>query len=1042
MKVITNFEYISTKSDRVKNIHIPRLNDIEYPPLYKRQEDCLKKIIGNNFISIKMPTGSGKSTIILMHIYDLLEKSPKTKALVITPQKIITRNYSTCVYMYNEKPVMINPDILDSTNNIENLKEFLSDPPAGGIDSRIKICTHSSAVKLFKKLNNTERKKIFKNVFVWFDEAHHSSVAEYDDGTIENNILAELMNFLIENSNGVGLASATLYRSDNSNVVDKKHMDKFVTFKYDYYAYLNDCRWLKKIKYTTLLYNKSRKEAIEFVLKRKKNKKSTIAFYIPHARSKKMKCKYSEVEDIKRIAKKYHLSVLDLVHETTQDKNARRLNDLNSKFKKHKNKTRLSEHVDVIIALNMGKEGFDFLSIDTIVLLEDRRSLTDVMQTTGRALRDYFGKTLVNIFHILPGYLNKIDAEASLDIIKENIGAYGLALKMEDIITPLPQIKGCPEGSILETDDENYDILVSKIYDMYLNSIINEVPLNITVKQKWQFLKNKVIEILLDDEILDQKIQNKVWNRLKARIAIKSYKIEGMRYEIAWNDIEKSIDPCMLGLSYIKTFGYKNIKEYRINRKKEFLTYEECKKEINKIKPKIKSRHEYYKASKKDILPVGCPPVPNYWYRNNGWINWRIFLNKGNGSIHRNAMKKALLYLAKAGKEKPGRKTKGLINGFTGRQLYKYFCVCRSGKSEFYKELIKIRPDWVETTNTLYERKRETMEQMAKNMKKVPKKDGKRIINGFTEKELNSTFKEEKKKDTVWYRKIIKINPDWAKTDSDKKLEIMEQMARKGMSIPKRNSTRKINKQYTEDSLSLSFESQKSRNTDWYQKIIKINPAWKRRTPQSRINMQLKILENLALKGMDLPLPKEIYKNSKYFTEVQLYSFFSQQREKDKHWYEKIIKTRPDWKIGRCKISKKLEIMEQMARKGLDRPSYKSNRKIDKYVEKTLYAIFKAQRKQNTKWYKELIKIRPEWATNPAKNKVNKKLEIMKKMAVKGIDRPKSNSIRKIEKYCTEAQLYRNFCDQREKNTKWYKEIIKLRPDWALRTYERLKKIS
>jgi len=953
MKVITNFEYISTKSDWVKNIHIPRINDIEYPPLYKRQEQCLKKIIDNKLVSIKMPTGSGKSTIILMHIYDLLEKSSKTKALVITPQKIITRNYSTCVYMYNEKPVMINPDILDSTNNIENLKEFLSDPPAGGIDSRIKICTHSSAVKLFKKLDNTERKRIFKNVFVWFDEAHHSSVAEYDDGTIENNILAKFMNFLIGNSNEVGLASATLYRSDNSNVVDKKHIDKFVTFKYDYYAYLNDCRWLKKIKYTTLLYNKSRKEAIEFVLKRKKNKKSTIAFYIPHARSKKMKCKYSEVEDIKRIAKKYHLSVLDLVHETTQDKNARRLNDLNSKFKKHKNKTRLSEHVDVIIALNMGKEGFDFLSIDTIVLLEDRNSLTDVMQTTGRALRDYFGKTLVNIFHTLPGYLNKIDAETNLNIIKENIGAYGLALKMEDIITPLPKIKGCPEDSILETDDENYDILVSKIYDMYLNSIINEVPLDITVKQRWQFLKNKVIEILLDDEILDQKIQNKIWNRLKARIAIKSYKIEGMRYELTWNDIEKNIDPCTLGFSYIKTFGYEDITEYRRTHKKEFFTYEECKKEIEKIKPKLNSFPAYAEIYKKGILPPGYPAYPHIYYKDRGWINWYVFLGKENNVAKK---QQALLYLAKRSEGRPlltarpqSKENNSTINGYTIKQLINYFYQHRSRNSELYKKIIKIRPEWQKTRNILNKEKKVIIEQMVKNMERVLKQNGKRVIGGFTEKQLSTIFYTERSKKTNWYQKIIKINTDWGKTDYETKLEVLERMAKTGMLRPQYCGKRKISKYHTENKLYNSFAAQQQRNTDWYQRIIKMNPAWKRADSW----VALKTIENMALAKKDRPS----------HVERNLYYVFRRQKIKNSQWYQRVLKLRPDWgeKLVCANLNKKLETIEQLARNELDRLHRNSDRKIDKYYEKNLCHVFERQRKQNTYWYQKIIKIRPDW---------------------------------------------------------------------------------
>jgi hypothetical protein len=137
------------------------------------------------------------------------------------------------------------------------------------------------------------------------------------------------------------------------------------------------------------------------------------------------------------------LKVADLVDDTDPARRARVLGAL--KDPAHKNDR---EHVDVIVALGMAKEGFDWIWCEHALTIGYRSSLTEVVQIIGRATRDAPGKERARFTNLIaePAAEQSAVAEAVNDMLK----AISASLLMEQVLAPryefTPRNAGAQEG--------------------------------------------------------------------------------------------------------------------------------------------------------------------------------------------------------------------------------------------------------------------------------------------------------------------------------------------------------------------------------------------------------------------------------------------------------------------------------------------------------------------------------------------------------------------------------------------------------------------
>src|SRR5213078_504857 len=92
------------------------------------------------------------------------------------------------------------------------------------------------------------------------------------------------------------------------------------------------------------------------------------------------------------------------------------------------------DHVDIIIALGMAKEGFDWIWCEHALTVGYRASLTEIVQIIGRATRDAPGKTRARFTNLIA----EPDAaeEAVTEAVNDTLKAIAASLLMEQVLDP------------------------------------------------------------------------------------------------------------------------------------------------------------------------------------------------------------------------------------------------------------------------------------------------------------------------------------------------------------------------------------------------------------------------------------------------------------------------------------------------------------------------------------------------------------------------------------------------------------------------------
>ena len=92
------------------------------------------------------------------------------------------------------------------------------------------------------------------------------------------------------------------------------------------------------------------------------------------------------------------------------------------------------DHVDMIIALGMAKEGFDWIWCEHALTIGYRSSLTEIVQIIGRATRDAPDKSHARFTNLIA----EPDAESSdvAEAVNETLKAIAASLLMEQVLAP------------------------------------------------------------------------------------------------------------------------------------------------------------------------------------------------------------------------------------------------------------------------------------------------------------------------------------------------------------------------------------------------------------------------------------------------------------------------------------------------------------------------------------------------------------------------------------------------------------------------------
>lgn len=395
-----------------------------------------KKVYGQRdrqYLLLKAPPASGKSRAFMYVALDKLYNQGLKKVIIAVPEKSIGASFDKTNLTDGGFFADWNPSddynlcyagADNSSRKVQTFKDFLHQDK-----ENILICTHATLRFAFAALDVKE----FDGVFLGIDEFHHASA------DIDSSKLGDLVKGVIEGSSAHIMAmTGSYFRGDGVAVLTPEVERKITTVTYSYYDQLSGYKYLKGITLWYDFYQGRYFDRLETVLDT--HRKTII--HIPNVNSiESTGQKYNEVDWIIDIIGTAHKETPEgYIPVTTADGRILKVIDLVDEENREAKQRYLREHaeerdaIDIIIALNLAKEGFDWPACEHMLTVGYRGSLTEIVQIIGRCTRDYPGKSEAYFTNLIaePDATLQDVATATNNLLK----AITASLLMEQVLMP------------------------------------------------------------------------------------------------------------------------------------------------------------------------------------------------------------------------------------------------------------------------------------------------------------------------------------------------------------------------------------------------------------------------------------------------------------------------------------------------------------------------------------------------------------------------------------------------------------------------------
>jgi len=386
------------------------------------------------YLLVKAPPASGKSRAMMFVALDKLAHQGVRKVIVAVPEKSIGRSFkNTALKKFGffadwEVPIYFN--LCDTENEKEKVKRFKEfvEPYTR---AQTLVCTHATLRFALKELADEQ----LNNLFFGIDEFHHTS-ADADNG------LGELVRRLMNQTSAHILAmTGSYFRGDGTPVLRLEDETRFVPVQFNYYDQLNGYRYLKTLQLGYHFYKGHYLSALNKVLDT--GQKTLIHIPVTNSKAAGAYDKFEQVKQIvdligNKVDEDYNTNIVTV---KTKDGSLLKIADLVNPDPDHRNhvqgylqRMKNRDDVDVIIAMGMAKEGFDWEWCEHCLTIGVRGSLTEIVQIIGRCTRDSKGKERAQFTNLIaaPDETQDDVVVAVNDMLK----AITASLLMEQVMAP------------------------------------------------------------------------------------------------------------------------------------------------------------------------------------------------------------------------------------------------------------------------------------------------------------------------------------------------------------------------------------------------------------------------------------------------------------------------------------------------------------------------------------------------------------------------------------------------------------------------------
>ena len=385
------------------------------------------------YLLIKAPPASGKSRALMFLGLDKLFNQGLNKVIVAVPERSIGASFDITKltdqgffadWDFDPKYNLCTPG--GDASKVTTFKNFLEDKSA-----TIVICTHATLRFAFEALDESA----FNDTLLAIDEFHHVSA------DIESKLGEVLRTIMSKTTAHIVAMTGSYFRGDCVPVLLHEDEVKFTKITYNYYEQLNGYSNLKSLGIGYHFYQGRYLSAINAVLD---TDKKTI-LHIPNVNAgESTKDKIQEVNYIldligtvvrqnsetgviyvKRHKDGKEIKVADLVNDNPRDRD---------KIVAYLRQMKQVDDMDLIIALGMAKEGFDWPYCEHALTVGYRGSLTEIIQIIGRATRDSSNKTHAQFTNLI-AQPDAADDQVKLSV-NNMLKAITASLLMEQVLAP------------------------------------------------------------------------------------------------------------------------------------------------------------------------------------------------------------------------------------------------------------------------------------------------------------------------------------------------------------------------------------------------------------------------------------------------------------------------------------------------------------------------------------------------------------------------------------------------------------------------------
>lgn len=386
------------------------------------------------YLLLKAPPASGKSRALMFLALDKLKNQGLKKVIVAVPERSIGSSFAKTDLMKfgfyanwepNDNYNLCTPGSDNSQSKVKSFHDFMDS------NEQILICTHATLRFACEELSEDK----FNNTLLAIDEFHHVSADV-------NNRLGDLLRSIMQKSTAHIIAmTGSYFRGDSVPVLKPEDEARFTKVTYNYYEQLNGYKFLKSLGIGYHFYQGRYTDAILEILD---TDKKTI-LHIPNVNSgESTKQKHDEVDfiidsigsvvkqdaetgviHVKRKKDGKILKVADLVEDNPRERD---------KIVAYLRSIKSIDDMDLIIALGMAKEGFDWPYCEHALTVGYRGSLTEIIQIIGRATRDSENKSHAQFTNLIA------QPDAADDLVKLSVNnmlkAITASLLMEQVLAP------------------------------------------------------------------------------------------------------------------------------------------------------------------------------------------------------------------------------------------------------------------------------------------------------------------------------------------------------------------------------------------------------------------------------------------------------------------------------------------------------------------------------------------------------------------------------------------------------------------------------